>query len=169
VALVLISFILCFALRSVKTGLISLIPNLVPAAMALGFWGYAVGIAGLSIAVVVAVTLGIVVDDTVHFLSKYLRARREQSMSPPEAIINTFETVGVALWITSITLIAGFLVLYWSGFKVNSEMGLLTAVTIGFALLADFFLLPPVLLAAEGKKTDSVAGTLSGVQANDRI
>jgi len=122
----------------------------------LGFWGYAVGVAGLSVAVVVAVTLGIVVDDTVHFLSKYLRARREQGMSPSQAVINTFETVGVALWITSVTLIAGFMVLYWSGFKVNSEMGILTAVTIAFALIADYFLLPSVLLAADREKRVNV-------------
>lgn len=149
VALVLISFILIFALRSLKIGLVSLIPNLVPAAMALGLWGYMVGVAGLSIAVVVAVTLGIVVDDTVHFLSKYLRARREQGMAPAAALQDTFETVGVALTVTSITLVAGFIVLYWSGFKVNSEMGILTAITIAFALLADFLLLPPVLLAVD--------------------
>ena len=117
--------------------------------MALGMWGYLVGVAGLSIAVVVAVTLGIVVDDTVHFLSKYLRARREQGMQPEQAIQNTFETVGVALTVTSLTLVAGFIVLYWSGFKVNSEMGILTAITIVFALIADFLLLPPVLLAAD--------------------
>lgn len=149
IALVLISFILIFALKSFKIGMISLIPNLVPAAMALGLWGYMVGVAGLSIAVVVAVTLGIVVDDTVHFLSKYLRARREQGLAPQQAVINTFETVGVALWITSITLMTGFVVLYFSGFKVNSEMGILTAVTIAFALIADYFLLPSVLLAAD--------------------
>ena len=149
IALIFISFILVFALRSIKIGLVSLIPNLVPAAMALGLWGYTVGVAGLSIAVVIAVTLGIVVDDTVHFLSKYLRARREQGMTPPQSVVNTFETVGVALWITSITLIAGFMVLFWSGFKVNSELGILTAVTIAFALLADFLLLPPVLLAVD--------------------
>ena len=105
--------------------------------------------AGLSIAVVVAVTIGIVVDDTVHFLSKYLRARREQGMLPKQAIINTFETVGVALLVTSVTLMAGFVVLYWSGFKVNSEMGILTAVTIAFALIADYLLLPPVLIAVD--------------------
>ena len=149
VALVLISLILIFALRSLKIGLVSLIPNLVPAAMGLGLWGYTVGVAGLSIAVVVAVTLGIVVDDTVHFLSKYLRARREQGLLPEQAIVNTFETVGVALLVTSVTLISGFIVLYWSGFKVNSEMGILTAITIAFALIADYLLLPPVLMAVD--------------------
>ncbi len=145
-ALVLISFILVFALRSLKFGLISLIPNLVPAGMALGLWGYLSGEVGLSVAIVVAVTLGIVVDDTVHFLSKYLRARRELGLTPEAAVKHTFATVGVALWITSLTLSVGFFVLFLSGFKVNAELGLLSAVTISLALLADFFFLPPVLL-----------------------
>lgn len=145
-ALVFISFILIFALRSWRIGLLSLVPNLVPAAMALGIWGYFVGVAGLSVAVVVAITLGIVVDDTVHFLSKYLRARREMGLPPSQAVSFAFSTVGVALWITSLTLIAGFAVLAFSGFRVTAEMGLLSAVTVGLALLADFFLLPPLLL-----------------------
>ncbi|OED40109.1 hypothetical protein AB833_12525 [Chromatiales bacterium (ex Bugula neritina AB1)] len=158
IALVAISFMLILALRSVKIGLVSLLPNLVPAAMALGIWGYVAGEVGLSVAIVVAITLGIVVDDTVHFLSKYLRARREQGMRPEEAIKNTFETVGVALVITSIALMAGFAVLYFSGFKVNSEMGLLSAVTIVIALIADFFFLPAVLLKVDRGNDDSSAG-----------
>lgn len=145
-ALFLISLILILALRSVKFGLISLIPNLVPAFMALGIWGYLVGEVGLSVAIVVAVTLGIVVDDTVHFLARYLRARREQGLDPEQAIRQTFSTVGVALCITSAALTAGFSVLFLSGFKVNSEMGILSAVTIALAILADFFFLPTVLL-----------------------
>ena len=148
-ALFAISLILIFALCSVRVGLVSLVPNLVPAAMALGVWGYLVGEAGLSVAVVVAVTLGIIVDDTVHFLSKYLRTRREQGLSPADAVVSAFDTVGVALWITSAALIAGFLVLSFSGFKVNSEMGLLSAVTIAFALICDYFFLPAVLLRAD--------------------
>jgi predicted RND superfamily exporter protein len=152
-ALFAISLILIFALRSLRVGLVSLVPNLVPAAMALGIWGYLVGEAGLSVAIVVAVTLGIIVDDTVHFLSKYLRARREQGLSPADAVVSAFDTVGVALWITSVALIAGFLVLSVSGFKVNAEMGLLSAATIGFALLCDYFFLPAVLLRAD-RQTD---------------
>ena len=88
----------------------------------------------------------------MHFLSKYLRARRERGLSAEQAIEETFRTVGVALWITSAALIAGFGVLYLSGFKVNAEMGILSAVTIAIALLADYFLLPPVLLKINGKK-----------------
>ncbi len=145
-ALVVISLILVFALRSIRMGVISLVPNLFPAAMAFGLWGYVQGTVGLSIAIVLAMTLGIVVDDTVHFLSKYLRARREENMEPDEATRYAFRTVGVALWITSLTLVTGFGVLAFSGFKVNSDMGFLSSVTIGFALIADFLFLPPLLM-----------------------
>ena len=152
-ALVVISMILIFALRSLKMGLISLIPNLFPAAMAFGLWGYVQGNVGLAIAIVLAMTLGIVVDDTVHFLSKYLRARREHGMDAVEATRYAFRTVGVALWITSITLVTGFGVLSISSFKVNSDMGLLSGITIAFALLADFLFLPPLLMKLDRART----------------
>ncbi len=153
VALVLISGILIFALRSFKIGIISLIPNLVPAGMAFGLWGFAVGQVGLGLSVVSAMCLGIVVDDTVHFLSKYIRARREHGMDSTEAVRYSFNTVGKALWITSVILVIGFFVLSFSGFKMNSEMGLLTAVAIIFALLADFLFLPPLLMKMDKGKS----------------
>ncbi len=151
-ALVLISFILIFALRSPRIGLISIIPNLVPAGMAFGLWGLLVGEIGLALSVVTGMTLGIVVDDTVHFLSKYLRARREEGLSSAAAVRYAFHTVGTALWTTSIVLIAGFMVLTQSPFKLNSGMGLLTAITIGMALLADFLLLPTLLMTLDKKE-----------------
>jgi predicted RND superfamily exporter protein len=89
----------------VKIGLISLIPNLAPAAMGFGLWGGFVGEIGLSLSVVTTMTLGIVIDDTVHFLSKYLRARREKNLSPPDAVRYAFLTVGRALLITTIVLV----------------------------------------------------------------
>ena len=154
-ALVVISFILIFALRSFRIGLISLVPNLVPAAMAFGLWGYISGDVGLAIAVVVAMTLGIVVDDTVHFLSKYLRARRENGMDPFEATRYAFSTVGMALWVTSVTLVAGFGALAFSGFKVNADMGLLSAATIAMALIADFLFLPTLLMKLDTRRSDA--------------
>ena len=146
IALVLISLILVFALRSVKIGLISLIPNMAPAAMGFGLWGLLYGQVGLGLSIVAGLTLGIVVDDTVHFLSKYLRARREQGMNSEDAVRYAFHTVGVALLVTTIVLVAGFLVLAQSSFKLNSDMGLLTSITIALALLADFLFLPPLLM-----------------------
>ena len=145
-ALVLISAILIVALRSMKMGLVSLVPNLVPAFMAFGLWGLLYSQVGLGLAVVAAMSLGIVVDDTVHFISKYLRARRELGLAAPDAVRYSFKTVGTALWVTSLVLMAGFMVLARSGFKLNSDMGLLTAIAIGFALLVDFLFLPPLLM-----------------------
>ncbi len=158
VALVLISGILIFALRSFKIGFVSLIPNLAPAGMALGIWGLVVGQVGLGLSIVTAMSLGIVVDDTVHFLSKYIRARRELGMDSTEAVRYSFHTVGKALWTTSIILVVGFSIMAFSGFKMNSDMGLLTAVAIIFALLADFLFLPPLLMRLEkGKSKEFVS------------
>jgi hypothetical protein len=151
VALVLISLVLIIALRSVKIGLISLIPNLAPAAMGYGLWGLLDGQVGLGLSVVAGLTLGIVVDDTVHFLSKYLRARREQGLNAEDAVRYAFHTVGIALLVTTLVLIAGFMVLTQSAFELNSDMGLLTAITIGLALVADFIFLPPLLMKADKK------------------
>jgi predicted RND superfamily exporter protein len=151
-ALVLISVILIIALRSFKYGLISLIPNLVPAGMAFGLWGFFVGQVGLGLSVVMGMTLGIVVDYSIHFLSKYLRAYREQKLSSTEAVLYAFKTVGMALWITTLVLVAGFAVLSLSPFQLNADMGLMTAITIALALIVDFLFLPPLLMALEKNK-----------------
>lgn len=150
-ALVLISFILIAAFRSLKLGLISLIPNLVPAGIAFGIWGLIDGQIGLGLSVVTGMTLGIVVDDTVHFISKYRRARIEKHMDSQAAVRYAFSTVGVALWITSLVLVSGFLVLSLSHFTMNSDMGLMTAITIAVALFLDFLFLPPLLMTLEKK------------------
>ena len=156
IALILISIILIFALRSLKIGLLSLIPNLIPAALAFGLWGIMVGQIGLALSVVTGMTLGIVVDDTVHFLSKYLRARREKGLDAQDAVRYAFNTVGLALVVTSIVLISGFFVLTFSAFQLNSDMAVMTAVTIIFAIVADFLLLPPLLMALDGKEHSHV-------------
>ena len=156
IALILISLILIFALGSLKIGLLSLIPNLIPAALAFGLWGIMVGQIGLALSVVIGMTLGIVVDDTVHFLSKYLRARREKGLDAQDAVRYAFNTVGLALVVTSIVLISGFFVLSFSAFQLNSDMAVMTAVTIIFAIVADFLLLPPLLMALDGKEHSHV-------------
>jgi len=146
IALLIISILLGFALRSVKYGFISLLINAIPASVAFGLWGIFVGQIGLGLSVVAGMTLGIVVDYTVHFLSKYLRAQREQGLNEPDAIRYAFNTVGTALIVTTLILSANFAVLAFSNFVMNSQMGLLTASTIIIALMVDFFFLPPLLL-----------------------
>jgi hypothetical protein len=144
-ALVLISILLGVALKSWRFGLISLLPNLAPAGIAFGIWGLYSGQVGLGLSVVIGMTLGIVVDDTVHFLSKYLHARRDKNASAKEAVHYAFDNVGRALWITTFVLVAGFTVLAESSFKMNADMGFLTALTIFVALVVDFFILTTVI------------------------
>ncbi len=162
IALVLISAIIMLALRDVRIGLISLIPNLLPAVVAFGLWGYGVGAVTLAIAVVLAATLGIVVDDTVHFLSKYAKARR-QGKSAEDSVRYAFATVGMALLVTTVGLVAGFGVLAQSGFAVNGDLAKLTAITITIALVADFLLLPALLIWLDKRK--EIMGTTSSAPA----
>ncbi len=152
IALVLISLVLIIALKSFKYGIISLIPNLFPAGVAFGIWGLFVGEVGLALSIVTAMTLGIVVDDTIHFMSKYIRARKEKGLDSPEAVRYAFKNVGVALWVTSAVLISGFMILAQSNFELNSGMGLMTSIIIAVALVLDFLLLPPLLMAIDSDK-----------------
>lgn len=148
-ALLAIAIILIIALKRIDIGLISLLPNIIPATMAFGLWGLLVGEIGLGLSVVVSMTLGIVVDDTVHFISKYLRARNDFGMNQEQAIQHAFTTVGPAMWTTTVALVAGFLVLLLSDYRMSADMGLLSAITISIALVMDFLLLPAVLLVAD--------------------
>jgi len=151
-AVLLIVTTLIIALRSLKLGLLSLFPNLIPAVLAFGTWALTVGQVGLVVSVVFAMALGIIVDDTVHYLSKYLHARRAKGLSSADAVRYAFNTVGTALWVTSVILAGGFSLLAFSPFQLNQHTGLLMAVTIGYALVADFFFLPPLLMAMDKNK-----------------
>ncbi|MBT7444013.1 MAG: MMPL family transporter [Methylococcales bacterium] len=144
-----IAFILMLSLRSAKLGALSLIPNLIPIMMTFGAWGLLVGVVGMGAATVSATSLGIIVDNTVHFLTKYLRARREDNATPEQAVEYAFTTVGSAIIANAFIMLIGFLVLATSSFKVNMEMGLLTAMAIVIALIVDFFLLPTLLMLPE--------------------
>ena len=150
VALVLISAVLIFFLGSLKYGFISLLPNLTPALAAFGIWGITVGQVGIGLSIVTGMTLGIIVDDTVHFLSKYLRARREKGLSAEDAVRYAFNNVGLALLVTSVVLVVGFMIMAQSHFYLNSSMGLLTSVVIMLALIIDLTLLPPLLMKFAG-------------------
>jgi predicted RND superfamily exporter protein len=152
-ALLLISGILMIVLRSFRIGLVSMIPNLVPIAMTFGVWGLVFQEVGFAVAVVAPVALGIIIDDTVHFLSKYVRARREQGKNAEDAVRYSFHTVGTALWVTSLILVFGFLVLSYSGFRMNSHLGLMTTIAIVSALITDFLFLPPLLMKLDAGKS----------------
>jgi len=148
-ALVLISLCMVFITRSWKLGFISLLPNLAPAAIGFGIWGLLVGQVGLAISVVVGMTLGIVVDDTIHFMTKYLEYRR-QGKSPAEASTATIQHCGDAMVTSTITLVGGFAILAFSTFELNKGMGILSAIVIAIALFFDLLFLPSLIRWIDG-------------------
>ena len=151
-AFFIISGILIFALGSLRLGLISLFPNILPALVGFGFWSLISGEINLALSIVSSMTLGIIVDDTVHFLSKYQYARKD-GMDAEAAVRYAFASVGRALLITTTVLTLGFSLLMFSAFRLNSDMGMATAIVIVMALVIDFLLLPPLLLWLDGKST----------------
>ncbi|HBS42791.1 MAG TPA: RND transporter [Oceanospirillales bacterium] len=152
-AFVIISGILVVALKSVRLGLISLLPNILPALVGFGFWSLISGEINLALSIVSSMTLGIIVDDTVHFLSKYQYARKD-GMDAEAAVRYAFASVGRALLITTIVLALGFSMLMFSAFRLNSDMGMATSLVIVIALIIDFLLLPPMLLWLDGRQKD---------------
>ncbi len=151
-AFLLISACLVVALRSFKLGLVSLVPNIMPVIVAFAIWAVINGELGMFAASVTATALGLIVDCTVHFLSKYRRGKTEKNLDVEDAVRYAFSMVGTALWVSSLVLIVGFSSLMLSDFSMNSKMGALTALVIGVALVVDFLLLPVILLYLDKKK-----------------
>ena len=150
--LVLISMILIVALRDIRLGLLSLLPNLLPVGIAYGIWGLFVGQINVTASVVAGVILGIVVDDTVHLLSHYkagLRAR----LSSEGALRHAFDTCGTALIGTTLILVSGFVILGQSTFAINAVLGSLTAIGIAAALAFDLLVLPAVIRTVSARSS----------------
>jgi predicted RND superfamily exporter protein len=146
----LIGVILCLTLRSIKLGLLSVLSNMLPAVAGFGVWALKDGQVGLAVSVVIVITLGVVVDDTIHLLTKYRRTLQAGS-SPIEAAKNAINTTGQALITTTLVLCICFGVLAFSHFKPNADLGFLSATTLALALIIDIFLLLPLVAAIDTK------------------
>jgi predicted RND superfamily exporter protein len=145
-AIAAIAVIMMFALQSVRLGTLSLVPNGLPILVTFGAWALLVGEVGFSVATVASISLGIIVDDTVHWLSKYVRARDERLLSVEESIRYAFHNVGMPIVVNTVILAAGFFVMTTSAFKMNVDLGLMTILSIVGALILDFLFLPALLL-----------------------
>lgn len=145
-AIIGVTITILIALRSIRYAIISIIPNSIPAFMAFGLWGFINGQVNMAVAMVFSISLGILVDDTVHFISKYRRGRDIKGLSKEDSIHYAFANVGVALVITTLVLAIGFSILGTSSFNLNAMSGSLTAITIVIALIFDFLILPPILI-----------------------
>lgn len=144
--LFIISLLLMLAFKSVALGLVSVLPNLAPIAVAFGLWGLLVGQVGMGMAMVSGITIGIVVDDTVHFLHKFLVGKREKFLSDQKAIAYAYQHAGSAILLTTFVLVAGFASMaLLSEFRVNSDMGKMACIVMLAALLLDMITLPALL------------------------
>jgi len=166
IAILLISAIMILALRSWSLGLLSLLPNAIPILMTFGVWAALVGIVGMAAATVAAVSLGIIVDNTVHLLTKYQRGLKEHGLTTADAIRYAFRTVGMAVAVNAIVLAFGFAVLTLSTFKINNELGMLMALTVIIALIVDFLLLPALLMLGSRDKKGEIDAQSQPVAAS---
>jgi predicted RND superfamily exporter protein len=144
-AFTVIGAMMCVLFRSIKTGLVSMVPNLAPVLLTLGVMGWFGLDLDYTTVSVAAVAMGIAVDDTIHLVSRY-RHEFERSGSYEEALLAAVLDVGRALVITSVALVCGFLVLLFSSLASQAAYGILLATTIVTALVADFLLMPALVL-----------------------
>ena len=157
-ALVMITLLIAFIFRSVRLALISLVPNVLPILLPISFFGLIGQPLDGPAVFVSSVALGVCVDDTIHFFTKFSRARA-QGQNTVDALRTVFETVGSALTITSVVLMVGFGFLAFSDFTPNSRMGSLAVVMIGLAWVADFCMVPALLSLLPETKTPAPAAS----------
>jgi predicted RND superfamily exporter protein len=136
--------ILSILFLSIRVGLLSLVPNIVPIAMLFGIMGWFGVSLNVSTSMIAAIAIGIAVDDTIHFLNTFngeLRNRGNQE----EAVVGTMRVVGQPIVFTSVALAVGFLILPLSNFQPIKDFGILSATVMVLALFGDLFVLPAVI------------------------
>jgi len=116
-----------------------------PIAAGFGAWGLTQGALGLSGSIILAVTVGVVIDDAIHLMYRFRDAMESMDLSPSEAASYAIHKVGPAIFTTSVCLISGFLMLLFSGYSVNQHFGVVASLIFGFAILFDLIVLPKLL------------------------
>jgi predicted RND superfamily exporter protein len=152
IGLTMITLIIGFFFRSRLFGFLSSFPNILPIGSAFGIWAILHGEVSFMVSVGMGSTLGIIVDFTVHLLSKYDLARTELGKNPEEAIYFSFESVGFALIVMTIVLSMGFAVLHMVNFIPLHHFAQFSIIAFIVALLIDFFLFPNLLVKFDKRK-----------------
>ena len=151
IGILIITLILWFAFRNTWLAIVSVITNTFPILIALGLWYFLYGIVDLAVSTVAAVSFGIIVDDTIHFLFHFHK-NKTAGYSTEQAIQTTLEEIGPTLIASTLTLNIGFATLIFSQFLLNDTLGLLSVITISVALLFDLIVLPAILIFLKPKK-----------------
>lgn len=164
VAFVLIALCMFVVLKSMSLGMVAIFTNTAPAVLTYATCYLLWGEIDLASSMVVCMSLGIIVDDTVHFLYKYKNAN---ASSHAGAITYAFKTSGTAILITTLVLLSGFIVQGFSDFLPTAKVGILMACTFIYALIIDLLVLPCILHLLNAKKGSVAGGEMTqGEQVN---
>ena len=145
-----ITLLMMFVLRSFKSGLLSMVPNIVPLAFAAAAMSLLNRPLDIGVVMVASTCLGIAIDDTMHFLVRFHR-NIQRGAAPDIAVAQTIAQCGVALFITTLILVAAFGCFALASFMPNVNFGILTAIVLSSALVLDLTLLPAFLLSPSKK------------------
>ena len=146
IMLITLSFLFSFYFKNLKLGAIALLTNVLPILIAFACWTILYQQVGLAVSIVAACSLGIIVDDTTHFLFHYQEHLNKQNTTKLQALVVSFNLAGQAIIYTSIALVTGFSVFMFSDFLLNTTFASLTIITFISALVFDLLVLPAVLL-----------------------
>lgn len=144
VAVTIICLCMIFGFGSIRLGVMALLPNIFPSAIAIGLWGFFSGEVNVAIAVIFTISSGIIVDDTIHLFSKFADGLRK-GLGVNDSIRYSFEHAGQGVLITTVVLSSGFAMLALSDFNINKMLGILVSGTIVIAIIFDILFLPSVL------------------------
>ncbi len=152
-ALVVVTILMIILIGRVRIGLLSMIPNLAPILLTLGIMGAVPIPMDLFTMMVGSIAIGLAVDDTIHFMHNF-RRYFEEGGDPVAAVHQTLQTTGRAMLVTTIVLSIGFFTFTFATMNNLFRFGLLTALTISMALVADYFIAPALMvLVNRPKKT----------------
>lgn len=159
-AIVVITLLMVLLVGRIRIGLMSMIANVVPIIAILGIMGMRKIPLDMSTSLIGSLVLGLIVDDTIHFLHHFRRAY-EESGEIAAAVHETLATTGRAIFITSMVLAGGFFIYTTAYLESNVRYGLLSGCAVLFALVADFFLVPALLCLVYGRKNKTFSGSMA--------
>ena len=141
---VLIALLMAIGLYSLKVGMLSMIPNLLPVLFIVGLMGFCYDHVDSDVVIILVIAVGIGVDDTIHFLTRY-RTEVFRGSDTATAVTETFAYAGRGILMTTIILVAGFLPLALSSYITMKYLGTLLPLALVVALAADVLLVPAMI------------------------
>jgi predicted RND superfamily exporter protein len=154
-SILIVTLLIGYLVKRLRIGIVALASTLLPAIFGFGMWGLLGNDVGLASALIIALTFGVVIDDAVHMLYRFVDGRDRLALGNWEAAAYSIHRAGTAITTTSIVMVGGLSVLLLSSFKVNSSFGATTCLIISIALTFDLLILPRLLIWADPENGSS--------------